>query len=257
MNPPVVIGSGTHAVVERGSQVGTVVKRFVTPSSERNAMLAQQEYDHLAAFSAALRAFPLLNCPEPIDVNVHEATVTMTHCPGIPVSDLINDSIVYRKVDFDFIAQQLAVASVVYVSTLRTPYNDMGFKHALYDPESRMLSLVDFSGRLRVEPELAKIDPLSASVGIFIGRTVLGFVGLRKIPSQSLWSRHRWLTVEVSRYICSERPVDRDVVRKAVEEILQKHRTRQSDLLRRAWYRTIGKWLYERRSRAIVAILGE
>lgn len=152
----------------------TARKTFYGSDSEVVDRLARREFDRLQRFAAALVGVDGAACPEPKELIPGSApSIRMSLAPGSMVSDLLvrplGDDVLDRLADV------IARASLVYVSTFDEPYFDLHFCNMFYDRSINVVTFVDFGfpyPNEELPAGLRRLTPLEVSVGNLIGSSV-------------------------------------------------------------------------------------
>lgn len=237
----------------------TVRKEYAYGDLELSRYQAQQEFDHLRRFEVALQSVAGVRCPRPLSlIEGDEGTppaVRMEMCAGEELFFFLLRPDLSAEV-IRSIADRMAVGLVAYIDTFDEPYIDHSLHNALFDPESNMLTLLDFGPWRREPSPIIPIEPLESSLGSLFGMALRPLLGPSRRPS---WRRRLQLIRTVSTVVTRvEQQSGRHAVgpagiRARAWRIYRRH-ANQGRILRRLWYRGVGAvlvWLVLRYYRSL------
>lgn len=246
-----ILGRGFHGIVERDTESGLVYKRILRSDTETALELARREYRYLQRFSGALAEHVYLACPHPVEFKEDDAAFWMTYCSGVRVDKLLSGP---DDVDehIDHIAEQIASGIQTYVSEFGEPLYSLATHNMIYDPDTWVLSLYDFT----MARSIAGIDvhsyPHEVTLGCFLSATTRFTVRVRSCTKRRYWDRQRRLSIGILQHMFSAESLDLSMIERVNSIIYPALGMKDRRLSRRLWYATVGAFLFNTRTVSIL-----
>lgn len=246
------LGRGFHGIVQRDLQSGLVYKRILRPDPESALELAQREYDHLVRFSRALMKHAHVTCPSPVEMNEEHAAFWMTYCPGQRVDKFLSGPDFVDE-HIDHLAEQIAAGIQTYVDEFGEPLYSLATHNMLYDPDSQMLSLYDFTMARSIEGIDVDSYPHEVTLGCYLAATTRLTVRVRSCTKQRYWQRQRRLSIGVLQKVAAGQTLDYAVIERVNAMIYPALGKKDRRWSRRLWYASIGAFMFNMRTAEIIA----
>ena len=248
----VIIGSGKHGRVELDVTRNVVAKHY---NDSDAASVMQREHDILSRFGQALAGQTHVRCPQALDIDHSAGTLQMTYCAGTPIDELLADPESSIDNDLNHIARQVHIAMTTFVGEFGTPYYDLAPWNMLYQPETRILSMVDFASDGYFGQRFDHI-PVEASLGKLTGGSLYQVVRPANWRNSRYRDRQRELISSVLALVRQHDSVDLSRVA-ALSALTYNAMGKQGRFTRQLWYRTVGHVLYTRRITNIMLTVGQ
>jgi hypothetical protein len=244
---------GPNSTVEIDRDAAIVRKRFATDDPAYRAEQTRREYSYLSRFAKRLDADPWLTCPVPLGLDEARGEVLMRYSHGTRVDELLRSGSFDLSSDHEHVVSMIALALEEFLDEFAEPFHDFGAHNLLYDPDSGMLTVVDFTSRRRSGQDWPAAHSLEVSLGSFIGSAYYDTV------RPSMWYRTGYVSQlsMLVRGLVANVSQGRDVdvrVLKAAARSVYKFTAMHGPRRRRAWYATAGRYLFEARMHDVVTM---
>jgi hypothetical protein len=175
MPPPRILQQDRNQTVILEEDGITVRKVFHGSEPGVASELAARELDRMQHFARALSDLPFATCPRPLELIPGERPqIRMERARGIPLQDHLNGASWEPGLD-RHLAETLRSALIRYVQTFDEPYWDFIFRNMFYDPESRVVTFLDFAVPRLYLPALDSFmrhSPLEISMGSLLASSI-------------------------------------------------------------------------------------
>lgn len=246
----VVLGHGFHGIVERDLESGLVCKRVLLSDPTQAASFAHREFDHLQRLSSALSNHEFVSCPAPACLDRENATLWMSFTDGERVDRYLArpDDI---RADLGHIARQIAIAIEAYIEEFDEPLYSLATHNMIYDADSGVLSLYDFTMPREVEGVNPARYPYEVTLGCFLAASTRYTVRIRGCTKREYWNRQRQLSIGVMHELSAASNLEQSVIDKVNSSMYFTLGKKDRRLSRRFWYSTVGLLLFNSRTAAI------
>lgn len=243
---------GPNSTVSIDFASGQVFKRLSGQDEHVVAGLVRHEFDCLKRYSRRLEDYAYLRCPAPISCDQSQGLVQMQYCSGERLDHALAAADGALDAHLDHIADQLATGLLLYLDEFDEPYFDLGIHNVLYDRETRIVSLVDFSSRRRSLDGWQAQNYLDVSIGSFIGISLFWTVRPSTWMNGPFWRSVEHLSKGVIDRLGDDHPLNHRQLR-SVSRFVYKFTALHGRLLRQAWYQTAGRALFIHRRHVILS----
>jgi hypothetical protein len=253
-NPIIQIGRGDQSIIELDPHSNLVRKTFCLSDPCLVAKQVTREYEYLRRYANALAEQPYVRCPDPVSADPAKGTIWMTFCSGRRLDQALADRNQAIDSHLEHIAEQIALALSVYIRAFDEPYFDFTTANMLYDPDTRVLSLIDLADPQIYAGYVFQDASYDLSVGNFISSTTYHTLRPRVMGNLDYWRRQKRLTLSVMRIVNSKLRLRKDVIRQ-VQAIKYSAHANYGGTIRRSWFLSVGKLLYWWRLSSIINML--
>lgn len=148
-----------------GRRIGKIFKPRAHPD---RGEIARREFDRLRLLHRELASVDLVSVPRPVALESDPPVIWMERATGLPMSVLLANR-TDPPIEPAEIGGPLARGLTRCLDAIGEPYYDFCPQNVVCDPHEPSLSLVDFGIPRNLPDEVRNMDPLTVSLGTFLG----------------------------------------------------------------------------------------